>query len=210
MRPSTHSNAPFRQSSLISVSFGSMISRSQKRIAAIAMLCAGASAPLVRADGLSSSYFVRFDSPDHSWTYFWTVLTIIMIANYALNFAVIGAPAILRAHAPPKSVALGLIILTILGQVADRIGAFAAVFVSVPIAAVLSPMFSSESHGLDTPAFIYSLVAANLICSGIAVGALAIWFLRKRWSVPKALSWKIALAAALLTNPAWVLLIPNR
>jgi len=58
------------------------------------------------------------------------------------------------------------------------------------------------------PVFVYSLFAANLICSGIAVGALAIWFLRKRWLVSKALSWKIALAAAVLTNPAWALLIP--
>jgi hypothetical protein len=131
-----------------------------------------------------------------------------MTVNYALNFAVIGAPAIVRASARAKSVALGLIILTILGQAADRIGAFAAVFVSVPFAAIFSALFPSQSQGLDSPAFFYSLFAANLMCSGVAVGALAVWFLRKRWSLPKALSWKIALAAAVLTNPAWVLLIP--
>jgi hypothetical protein len=176
-------------------------------MSAIAMFCAAACSQSARADGLNSSYFVRFDSLDHSWTYFWTVLTAIMIVNYTLNVAVIGVPAILRASAHAKSVALGLIILTMLGQIADRIGAFAAVFVSMPIAAIFSALFPSPSHGLDSPAFLYSLFAANLICSGIAVGALAFWFMRKRWSVPKALSWKIALAAAVLTNPAWVLLI---
>jgi hypothetical protein len=164
--------------------------------------------PSVRADGLDSSYFVRFDSLDHSWAYFWAVLTLIMIVNYVLNFAVIGMPAILRASAHAKSVTLGLIILTILGQLADRIGAFAAVFISFPIALFFSAFFPSQSHGLDSPVFGYSLFAANLICSGIAVGVLALWFLRKRWSVPRALAWKIALAAAVLTNPAWVLLIP--
>jgi hypothetical protein len=131
-----------------------------------------------------------------------------MIVNYALNFAVIGLPAILRASAHAKMVALGLVILTVLGQVADRVGAFAAIFVSVPIAAIVYALFPSQSHGLDSPAFAYSLFTANLICSGIAVGALAFWFLRKRWLVSKALSWKIALAAAVLTNPAWILFIP--
>jgi hypothetical protein len=185
-----------------------MSARSRKRISAIAIFCVAACSPSADADGLNSSYFVRFDSLDHSWTYFWTVLTVIMIVNYALNFAVIGAPAILWTSARAKSVALGLIILTMLGQVADRIGAYAAVFLSMPIAGIFSALFPSQSDGLDSPAFIYSLFAGNLICSGIAVGALAIWFLRKRWSAPKALSWKIALAAAVLTNPAWVLLIP--
>jgi hypothetical protein len=185
-----------------------MIARSSKLISTAVILCVVAFNPSVYADGLNSSYFVRFDSLDHSWAYFWAVLALIMVVNYALNFAVIGMPAILRASAHAKSVALGLIILTLLGQLADRIGAFAAVFVSFPISAFLSTLFPSHSHGLDSPVFAYSLFAANLICSGIAVGALALWFLRKRWSVARALAWKIALAAAVLANPAWVLLIP--
>ena len=165
--------------------------------------------PLARADGLDSSYFVRFNSLDHSWSYFWSVLTLIMLANYALNFVVVGMPAILRASAQPRSVALGLIVFTILGQLADRIGAYAGIFVSVPIWATLSKLFPSQSHGgLGSPVFGYSLFAANLLCSGIAVGALALFFLRKRWKVPKPLSWKIALAAAVLTNPAWILFFP--
>jgi len=160
------------------------------------------------ADGLNSSYFVRFNSDEHSWSYCVVVLMLIMLANYALNFAVIGMPAIVRASAPVRIVALGLIALTILGQLADRIGAFAAIFVSMPIYAALSPLFPSQSHGLDTPAFFYSLIGANLLCSGIAVGLLALFFLRRRWAVSSSLSWKIALAAAILTNPAWILFFP--
>jgi hypothetical protein len=155
-----------------------------------------------RADGLNSSYFVRFNSDEHSWSYCVVVLTLIMLANYALNFAVIGMPAIVRASAPVRTVALGLIALTIFGQLADRIGAFAAIFVSMPIYGALSALFPSQSHGLDSPDFFYSLIGANLLCSGISVGLLALFFLRRRWEIPKPLSWKIALAAAIFTNPA--------
>jgi hypothetical protein len=184
-----------------------MIARKRMRMCAVAALCLVAFSASVHADGLDSSYFVRFDSLDHSWTYFWIVLTLIMIVNYLLNFAVIGAPAILRASARAKRVALELVVLTVLGQVTDRIGSLVGVFLAMPIAAVVSVFVRSQPPGLG-PVFGYSLFAANLICSGIAVGALALWFLRKRWSVPKALSWKIAIGAAVLTNPAWILLIP--
>ena len=185
-----------------------MTAHRRKLICEIAMLCFAFACPAARADGLDSSYFVRFDSLDHSWAYFWIVLTAIMVANYVLNFAVIGLPAILRGSVHAKTVAWSLVILTILGQVADRIGAFAAIFVSVPIWAIISALFPSQSHGLGSPGFACSLFAGNLICSGIAVGALAFFFLRKRWLLSKALSWKIALAAAVLTNPAWILFIP--
>ena len=178
-----------------------MIPRGRKLLCLIAT--SGVAVGTVRADGLELSYFVRFGTYDHSWEYFLTVISIIMVANYALNFAVIGLPAILRGSADAKRVAPGLVILTILSQVADRVGAFAAFFVAIPISPFISALFPPPS-GLD----VYSLFAANLICSGVAVGALALWFLRKRWFVSKALSWKIAMAAALLTNPAWILLIP--
>jgi hypothetical protein len=161
------------------------------------------------ADGLNSSYFVRFDSDDHSWTYFWTVVTLIMLVNYALNFIVIGAPAVWKASSSVKTISMGLVVLTILGQVADRIGAFAAIFLAMPLAALFNVLIRSSVPGLENPAFGYGIFTANLLCSGIAVGFLAWWFLRKRWSVPQSLSWKIALAAAFLTNPAWVLLVPR-
>ena len=179
------------------------------RIRSIAIGIALLSAASAHADGLNSSYFVRFDSDDHSWAYFWTVLTLIMLVNYVLNFIVIGAPAVWKASSSMKTVSMGLVVLTILGQVADRVGAFAAIFISMPLTALFNVFIRSPVPGLENPAFGYGIFTANLLCSGIAVGFLAWWFLRKRWSVPQSLSWKIALAAAVLTNPAWILLVPR-
>lgn len=181
-----------------------MTTSTRARVCAIAVLLVAACSTSARADGLNSSYFVRFDSVDHSWVYFAVVLTAIMVVNYILNFIVIGVPAILRASVHARTVALGLLVLTILGQLADRIGSIVGLFVAVPIAAIVSRFVPSARHGLDG-VFGYSIIAGNLICSGIAVGGLALWFLRKRWSVSKSLSWKIAVAAAVLTNPAWIL-----
>jgi len=103
-----------------------------KRLCALTALGNGAFGHSAHADGLDSSYFVRFDSVDHSWAYFGTVLTLIMVINYLLNFAVIGLPAIQLASAPVRRVASGLVLLTILGQVADRVGAIVGIFLSMP------------------------------------------------------------------------------
>jgi hypothetical protein len=111
------------------------------RSAVVAILTFSALCGVAHADGLDSGYFVRFDSDDHSWTYFWTVLAIIMLANYILNFIVIGLPAVSLASSRIKAVSVGLIVLTVLGQVADRLGAFAAIFVAMPFMALFSPSF---------------------------------------------------------------------
>jgi hypothetical protein len=131
-----------------------------------------------------------------------------MVVNYLLNLAVIGLPAILLGSAESRAVSLDLVFLTLLGQVADKIGAFLAFFLSIPINAALDKFIHSDVPGLGAPAFMYAILASNLICSAIAVGLLALWFLRKRWSIARPLSCKIALAAAVLTNPAWSLLLP--
>jgi len=158
-----------------------------------------------RADGLDTDYFLRFGTWGHSSGYIWSMLATIIVVDYIWNFVVIGLPAIVWAAKPRATVARGLVVLTILGQIADRIGSVLALFVAALIAELIKVFVPSISTGLDSPAFGYSVTFSNLFCSGLAIGALALWFLRKRWAVPKALSWKIALAAAILTNPAWVL-----
>src|ERR1700741_932189 len=112
-----------------------MSERSRKRLCAIAAFYVALCSSSARADALNPSYFVRFDSLDHSLAYIWTVLTLTMIANYLLNFAVIGFPAIVCASVHAKTVAIGLVVLPILGQAADRIGSIVALFVAVPLAA---------------------------------------------------------------------------
>ena len=114
----------------------------------VALYCLAISASPAHADGLDSGYFIRFDSLDHSWTYVGAMLALIMIVNDVLNFAVIGVPAIWLASVQAKTVAIGLVVLTVLGQVADRVGSIVGIFVAVPIAAIVSPFVSSTRRGL--------------------------------------------------------------
>ena len=122
-------------------------------------------------------------------------VALLMLANYILNFLVIGLPA-LRAGPPRlRSVAVGLIGLTVLGQLADRLGALVAAFGADPLASALG--FSGEG------AWLWPLLSLNFLFSGIAVGALARYFTRRRWHVAPRTSWAISAAAAIITNPAW-------
>jgi len=180
-----------------------MLELRRRRTIAISFLCFIAWSDSARADGLDLDYFLRFNSWGHSTAYVCTVLVLIMVVNYLLNFAVIGAPAIRLASARPKTVALGLLFLTLLGQLADRIGSILGAIIGVIISSIIS-----GGRGMDNPYTGPSIIVSNLLCSGIAVGCLALWFLRRRWSVPRALSYKIALAAGILTNPAWIMLLP--
>src|SRR5437660_6655878 len=122
---------------------------SRSRLSAITLLCLALSPSATLADGLDSGYFIRFDSLDHSWTYICMMLALIMVANYLLNFAVIGVPTIWLASVQAKTVAIGLAVLTVLGQVADRVGSIVGIFLAVPIAAIVSPFVSSTRRGLD-------------------------------------------------------------
>src|ERR1700682_3248931 len=83
-------------------------------------------------DGINLDYFVRFPVGEHSPTYIWSMIIVLMAANYALNFLVIGWPAIRIGSISVRKVSLGLIILTLLGQIADRIGAFLALIALSP------------------------------------------------------------------------------
>jgi hypothetical protein len=56
-----------------------------------------------------------------------------MLVNYALNFVVIGLPAVKIGPAAIRTVASGMVLLTLLGQVADRLGAMLAVMAMVPL-----------------------------------------------------------------------------
>ena len=166
-------------------------------------------------DGINLDYFVRFPVGEHSLTYVWSMIIVLMAANYALNFLVIGWPAIRIGSISVRKVSLGLIILTLLGQIADRIGAFLALIALSPFLRQFK-RFGDQLH-LPTkdvrlgqwlwehPWFWGHLwLMFNLIFSGLAV-ALLTWLFLRRWSVPQSLRWKITVAAAIFTNPAWAL-----
>jgi len=146
----------------------------------------------LHGDGLDLGWFVRVPMMEfHSAAYITAVILAVMFANYALNFLVIGVPAILWGGALFQPVAIGLITLTILGQGADRLGA------------ILGFVTGMALNTFDV------IVISNLIYSGLAIFFLARWFLH-RWSVPDASRWKIALAAGVITNPCWfVFIVPS-
>jgi hypothetical protein len=78
--------------------------------------------------------------------------------------------------------------------VADRLGAMLAVMAMVPL--------DLEFGGL---VFSWLLLGLNFLFSGVAVGALALYFLRRPWLIPARQAWMIAGIAAVLTNPAWAI-----
>jgi hypothetical protein len=164
------------------------LARAGLRSALVATLLCFVPAPLF-ADGLDLGWLLRVPMMEfHSAAYITAVILAVMFANYILNFLVIGVPAILWGGALVQPVAIGLIVLTILGQVADRLGAGLGLLSGIVVN--------------NMPVIWIS----NLIYSGIAIFLLARWFL-KRWSVSHTARWKIALAAGIITNPCWFIFI---
>ena len=139
------------------------------------------------ADGLDLAYFTWVDPPHGTITEVVGFMILLMFINYILNFAVIGVPAVKFGPTPVRSVSIGMIWLTMIGQIADRLGAILADVVGFPW------------HS------IYASFAGHFLSCGITVGALALYFLRRRWLVPVKPAWIIAGIAAVITNPSWII-----
>ena len=152
----------------------------------------------VIADGIDLVwYFTRTGNDQQSMISIFGTIALLMLANYALNFVVIGLPAIKVGAVRVRLIATGLVWLTLLGQLADRVGALIAALLSDPLAAML---------GLDgMESWILLLLVLNFLFSGIAIGVLAFYFLRRRWHIGRGISWAIACVAAIVTNPAWAI-----
>lgn len=166
-------------------------------------------------DGISLDYFMRFRTYRESATYIWSMVFVLMLANYALNFLVIGWPAIRVSPATPRRIAIGLIVLTVLGQVADRLGAFVTLIVLAPLGRAYEDYIVRHIRGESPGAFgtwlsqhmwlgEHASLILNFFFSGAAV-ALLTWVFLRRWSVSRSIAWKITLAAAVFTNPAWAI-----
>jgi hypothetical protein len=126
----------------------------------------------------------------------------LLIVNYLLNFAVLGIPAARSLHIKPGTLAKDLAGFTLLAQVADRVcavGAFLLSFFIVGLANV-----GGEQEVL---AGILGGIYSNFVLSGLIVGLLALWYLRRRWGVERRRAIKIAVWTAVITNPAWAMLI---
>jgi hypothetical protein len=169
-----------------------------KRTLILASITVGLFAPSAHADGVDLvPYFTRVAGGGHSCYYIAAMMLAFMAVNYALNFAVIGLPAVRFGSVPIVTVATGLIALTLFGQLADRVGALLATFFAQPVTFI----FRLQGEA----AWAVPLLILNFLFSGLAVAALAFYFLHRRWRVQGRLPWMVAIAAGLITNPAWVI-----
>jgi len=129
------------------------------------------------------------------------LLVLVLSVNYGLNLAVLGLPAN-RLGVGLKRSAKDLIGFTVLAQVADRVG----IVVGFAVATACAIVFKCEGEG-GLAAWFLAGAALNFMFCGITVGLLAYYYLKQRWSLPAASSRWLALAAGVITNPSWTMVM---
>ncbi len=125
----------------------------------------------------------------------------LMLVNYVLNVVIVGIPAARLLHIKIGSLLRDLVVFTLLAQISDRVGAVTGF--------LLSFLFVDLAGFGGEQAIKFGLVggvALNFILSGLGVGLLALWYLRRRWGVEGRGVKAIVTAAALITNPGWVMI----
>jgi hypothetical protein len=151
-----------------------------------------------RADGLDvTTYLSRVPGWHRAPLQALFLLCVLMALNYLLNLLVLGVPAI-KMGAKAGSVALGLVTFTLLGQVADRIGAVVGPLVGGAIVWALHVGGrKSLGYGFSIGFFL------NFILSGVVIGLLAQWYLRRRWALEGHRVAVLSVITGVLTNPLW-------
>jgi hypothetical protein len=169
----------------------------RKGTIAVTVLTTSALCPcLALADGIDLVvYFSR--TPCENLAVAIPVVVLLMLVNYGLNFLVIGLPARRLGSLPFRQVTRSLIWLTLLGQVADRIGAI--------LAGLLAGLAAGALGLKGEGAWVAPLLTLNFVFSGISVGILAFVFTRRFWGLRLKHSLWISTAAGILTNPAWAM-----
>lgn len=117
-----------------------------------------------------------------------------LLLNYALNFLIIGFPLILKFKISFSSAGVGLIYLTLLGQIADRIGLF------LGVVGLVATCWQCSSKILQVTSLMLYYGLASL-----PIALLSLGFLRGRWKINWLPSVVISLVAGVLTNPNWFL-----
>jgi len=157
------------------------------------------------ADGIDIVPALTWIGGKHSAVATVGLIVLLMLVNYVLNFIVIGIPTIETGPASVRTVSVDLIFLTLLGQIADRLGEIAALLVLLPVSFLLH--FLPFRAFTDSEAWGWQLLALYFLLSAFAIYVLALFFLRRRWQVSKRTARLIAAAASILTNPLWLILI---
>lgn len=127
----------------------------------------------------------------------------LLIVNYVLNLVVLGMPAARFLQIKLGTLTKDLAAFTLLAQIADRACAVGAFLLS-------SSIIGLADLGGEQEVIVSLLggVCLNFIFSGLAVGLLALWYLTRRWRVARRRAITIAVWTAVITNPAWVMMIP--
>lgn len=149
-----------------------------------------------RADSIDIAWFVARAGPATNPLVALGIVIVLIFANYGLNYWVIGRPVI-ASGLEKRQVVSDLVLLTFWGQLADRAGIVPAGLLSEWIARRL------HVHGIGDEFML--LVATSFLFSALAVGALALYYLRGIWKLDRRRAWKIAGLAASITNPAWAM-----
>jgi hypothetical protein len=161
-------------------------------VVAVSVLCPST----VLADGIDVvAYFSR--TPYGNLFFAIPVVAVLMLVNYGLNLLVIGLPARRLGSLPARQISCSLIWLTLLGQVADRIGAILAGL----LAGAVPFLLGIQREG----AWVVPLLTLNFVFSAISVAILAFVFTRRIWGLSLRHSVWISTGAAILTNPAWAM-----
>lgn len=169
-----------------------MNTKLRQSTAAIA-LCALCPA-LGYADGIDLiAYFSR--TPCENALGALPVAALLMLANYGLNYVAIGVPVLKISQRPARQVSRDLIWLTLLGQIADRLGAVLAGLLTTPV----MNMFGLKGEG----AWAAPLLGMNFFFSAISIAIIVFAFAWRKWELPLRHSAWVSIAAGLVTNPAW-------
>jgi hypothetical protein len=158
----------------------------------------GAIASPVLADGVDLvPYLTRVGG--HKSALVVTLLIIVaMMFNYFLNLLVIALPSRKETPHTFRRLAYEIIGITLIGQLADRLGALLA-FLSID---PLIRIFNLHGEKWALP-----LILINFFFPAVVIFFVVFFFTSHRWLVPKAAAITISAVAAFVTNPSWALLI---
>lgn len=156
-----------------------------------------------RADGIDIWWLItRVGGPRQHPAVQVAIVLALMIVNYLLNLAVLGVPAARFLQIKVRTLTKDLIVFTLLAQVADRGSAVAGFLLGLSLMELAG--LKGEQGMLDG---ILLGVCLNFIFAGLAVGSLALWYLMRRWGVKRRRAIAIAVLTAVITNPAWPMMI---
>lgn len=160
--------------------------------------------PVTRADGIDVVWLItQVGGPDTHPVVVAVLVVVLLAINYLLNLVVMGLPAARTLGTSVRTLAKALLGFTLLAQIADRISAVAGFL----LGALMSDLLGIQGeHGLVVAIWIG--IVLNFVLSGLAICLLALWYLLRKWRVRRRTSIRIAALTGLITNPAWLMMIP--